>query len=144
MPESPSVRDRDRQRRHGRATARSAPTARARPARGFYRVEVGALAGGWRDLGVHWVDGTGVADLGTVALARPGALRIDTPYDLEALELVALRADLPVRALELAPWTREVELPAGRWRALWKRGEHVVARDLVLAAGVTTVLTASR
>jgi hypothetical protein len=102
---------------------------------GFYRVEVGSLASGTVDLGPQWVDGIGMADLGTVQLPRPGRVRIETAAKPDQLELYARRADVDVRADEIAPWTRDVLLPAGRWVALWRRGDVVHTRELVLGGG---------
>ncbi len=109
---------------------------------GFYRVEIGALASGWRELGAYWIDGVVPTDLGTVSLAAPALLRVDSAVDLDGFELCALRADVAVRADAIAPWTREVGLPAGRWLALWRRGGVVVARELELTAGGDAVLRA--
>ncbi|HEX6813342.1 MAG TPA: sigma-70 family RNA polymerase sigma factor [Planctomycetota bacterium] len=111
---------------------------------GFYQIEIGALATGWRDLGVHWVDGTAVADLGTVSLPPPARCRIEADANLDGLELYASRADLVVRADEVAPWTRDLLLPAGRWLALWKRDGELVMREVDLSASATVTMRDDR
>jgi RNA polymerase sigma factor (sigma-70 family) len=111
-------------------------------AAGFYRVEAGALASGWRDFGTCWVDGAGVTDLGPVRLPPAARLRVVADADLDGLELCLLRDDAVVRAEAVAPWTRELQLPPGRWLALWKHADAVVGRELALAAGAETVLDA--
>jgi hypothetical protein len=111
---------------------------------GFYRVEVGTIASGWRDLGEHWVDGAGVADLGTVQLPAPALLRIDTAADLAGLELWQRRADLDVRADVVAASCRELLLPAGRWLALWMHDGKTVVEEIVLALGAPAVLRPAR
>ncbi|HZN39413.1 MAG TPA: sigma-70 family RNA polymerase sigma factor [Planctomycetota bacterium] len=113
-------------------------------AAGFYRIEIGALASGFRDFGQHWVDGTAQADLGTVQLATPGRLVIEGRDNNDGLELYRKRADLDVRADEIVPWTRDVLLPAGRWVALWKRDGKVAVREFALEAGGTTTLCTDR
>jgi RNA polymerase sigma factor (sigma-70 family) len=107
---------------------------------GFYRVEVGALATGWRDLGEHWVDGAGLADLGTVQLATPAQLRIETDADLTGFELYARRADLDVRADVVTAASRELLLPPGRWLAMWLHEGKKVTQELVLSLGAPAVL----
>jgi hypothetical protein len=82
----------------------------------------------------------GVADLGTVQLPQPARLRIDAPDDMKALELYARRADIDVRADEIAPRTRDVLLPAGRWLALWHRDGQLMAREVELTSGTTVTL----
>ena len=110
----------------------------------YYRVEVGTLATGFQDLGLLWIDGTYVADLGTVQLPQPARLHVETDAAPGVLELYAVRADLDVRADEVTPWTREVLLPPGRWLALWKRDGKVAMREFALEAGVTTTLRTDR
>jgi hypothetical protein len=111
---------------------------------GFYRVEIGSLASGFVDLGAQWVDGIGMADLGTVQLPQPGRVRIDAAQRPEQLELYARRNELDVRADEVVPWSRDLLLPAGRWVALWKRGDVVRVREFALTAGSETALALDR
>jgi hypothetical protein len=111
---------------------------------GFYRVEVGTLATGFHDLGVHWIDGAGLADLGTVQLPQPARLHVETDAAPDVLELYAVRADVDVRADEIVPWTSDVLLPPGRWVALWKRDGKVAVREFALEAGATTTLRTDR
>jgi hypothetical protein len=107
---------------------------------GFYRVEIGTLATGFQDLGVHWIDGAGLADLGTVQLPQPARLHVETDALPDVLELYAVRADVDVRADEIVPWTRDVLLPPGRWLAVWKREGQLAKRELELTAGATTTM----
>ena len=109
-------------------------------AAGFYQVEIGALASGWRDLGEQWVDGIGLADLGTVQLAKPAVLRIDTTTDLAGLELYVRRADLDLRACSVTASSRELLLPPGRWLAMWLHQGTKVSRELVLSVEAPAVL----
>jgi hypothetical protein len=111
---------------------------------GFYRIEIGTLATGFRDLGVQWIDGTGLVDLGTVQLPQPARLHVETDAVPDVLELYAVRADVDVRADEIVPWTREVLLPAGRWVALWKRDGKVAMREFALEAGAANTLRTDR
>ncbi|HEU4418855.1 MAG TPA: carboxypeptidase-like regulatory domain-containing protein, partial [Planctomycetota bacterium] len=113
-------------------------------AAGFYRLEIGALASGFRDFGQHWVDGTAQADLGTVQLATPGRLVIDGREANDGLELYLRRDDLDLRADDVMPRMRDVLLPVGRWVALWKRDGKVAVREFALEAGAVTTLQTDR
>jgi hypothetical protein len=111
---------------------------------GFYRIEVGALANGFTDLGPQWVDGQGLVDLGTVSLTNPGHVHVDAAADPAGLEFYMRRADVDVRADEIVPWTRDALLPPGRWIALWKRDEVVHMREFTLTAGSESTLALDR
>lgn len=111
---------------------------------GFYRLEVGALASGFRDLGQHWVDGTAMADLGTVQLATPATLVLEGRKADDELEIYARRDGLDVRADYLAPWTRELLLPPGSWLVLWKHDGKLVMRELTLTVAAATTLNVAR
>ena len=95
---------------------------------GFYDVELRLPGGGVRALGRHWCDGNGPVDLGRVELPRPGEVQFAAIAELlpvdeaqRALEIVALRSDLDVRA-ELAPvpLDKPVQLPAGDYVLLFR------------------------
>jgi len=92
------------------------------------------------NLGTHWVDGAGLADLGTVQLPRPGRVRIEAATDPDVLEFVARRDELDVRADEVVPWTRDLLLPPGRWVALWRRGTELGVREFTLAGDASVAL----
>jgi RNA polymerase sigma-70 factor (ECF subfamily) len=113
-------------------------------AAGCYRLEIGAVASGFRDFGQHWVDGTAPADLGTVQLATPGRLVIEGRDRNDGLELYLHRDDLDLRADDVVPWTRDVLLPVGRWVALWKRDGKVAVHEFTLAGGATTTVRTDR
>jgi hypothetical protein len=102
---------------------------------GFYRLEVGGEAVGWLDLGQHWVDGLGVADLGSVRLQAPGTLRLGNRAVGDPVELYLRRPDLDVRAeFEIGDRT-ELRVPAGRWVVLWGAPAARRAREFTVAAG---------
>ncbi|MEO6593277.1 MAG: sigma-70 family RNA polymerase sigma factor [Planctomycetota bacterium] len=113
-------------------------------AAGFYRLEVGAIATGFRDLGPQWVDGSGPVELGTVQLSPPGRVHIEALAEGPEFELYARRADLDVRACDIMPWTRDVDLPPGRWLLLCNRGGKRIARDFELTAGASSTVSLVR
>ncbi len=113
-------------------------------ASGFYRVEVGTPGSGFLELGQHWIDGLGVADLGTITLPAPGHLRLEAEGELEALELCRIRDDLDVRADGVQPASRSFQLPVGRWRATWRRAGVVASCEFALMQGGETVEQLSR
>lgn len=95
---------------------------------GFYEVELRVATGGVRSLGSHWCDGKGPVDLGRVELPAPGLAQfhaedgvLPTDPDQHAIELLAVRQDLDVRA-ELAPFPldKPVQLPAGDYVLLYR------------------------
>jgi hypothetical protein len=95
---------------------------------GFYRVEVGGEAVGWRDLGQHWVDGKNVCDLGVTELPRPGRVHVTRAAGIAgAPELYARRPEGDVRAEDVARGVGEtLLLPAGEWLALWRVGDDEI------------------
>lgn len=108
---------------------------------GFYRVELGGDAVGWTDLGQHWVDRRAVADLGVVRLQPPAALRVEnlpaeTPFELyHRRDLGDVRTETPLGT------RREVQLPAGRWLALWRdAGGSLAAHEFLLRSGEVATL----
>ncbi len=113
-------------------------------AAGFYRIEVGAAGSGYQDLGQHWVDGLGLADLGAVQPSTPGRLLIEGAESLAALELYARGGDCDVRADEAVLKRPELSLPAGPWLAFWREEGVVVSREFTLVGGTTTTLRVGR
>jgi RNA polymerase sigma-70 factor (ECF subfamily) len=111
---------------------------------GFYRVEVGALATGFVDLGVHFVDGLGPVDLGTTTLPVPATLRIETASADAEVELYRRQPHGDVRAIDTGKGPRELQLPAGAWLALWLRDGKLVSHEFALVAGAVTTLRTER
>lgn len=108
---------------------------------GFYRVEFGAEALGWSDLGTHWVAGNGTTDLGRVLLPKPGTLELaDVPAGRE-IELYHRRPIGDVRVEFALGSRREVQLPAGEWLLLWRSGDQVLhTRSFRLESGSKTTV----
>lgn len=110
-------------------------------AAGFYRVEIGGEAVGWRDLGQHWVDGKRVCDLGVTELPRPGRVHVTRAEGIaEPPELYARRLDGDVRAEDVARGVGDtLLLPAGQWLALWRVGKEEIAGEVFTVPTAGTV-----
>ncbi|MFY9341673.1 MAG: hypothetical protein WAT39_04240, partial [Planctomycetota bacterium] len=111
---------------------------------GFYRVELGACGSGWRDLGQHWVDGQGLADLGTVPLAAPVTLRLEGGEAISGVEIYSCNGIVDLRAAELAAGQRELALPAGKWLVLWPRDGLLGWRQVDLVANTAASVRLDR
>lgn len=101
---------------------------------GFYDVEVRVPGGGVRPLGRHWLDGKTPVDLGRVAVPRAGELHVTADDDVlplaadeRAFEIVAVRADVDVRAeLATMPLGEPIQLPAGDYALLFRHRDGTV------------------
>ncbi|MEQ1633271.1 MAG: hypothetical protein ABL997_12915, partial [Planctomycetota bacterium] len=108
---------------------------------GYYRIEFHDVGSGWVDLGTHWVDGKGVLDLGTVARPPTARLVLENCKPEMTVELYHRRAYGDVRAARDLAGRRDLALPPGSWRVLWRTGEEEIhAREFVLQPGTTTVV----
>lgn len=97
-------------------------------AAGWYRVEVGAGALGWHDLGRHFVEG-GCVDLGSFAPSPPARLRIECTPTTDGgsaqteVTLYRRRADVDLRGEPTSLSPGEWCLPAGPYWIFWKDAE---------------------
>jgi hypothetical protein len=109
-------------------------------AAGAYHVEAFATGHGWFDLGEHYVDGSGLVDLGAVPTPAVGRVEFAFPGSIDALELWSRRDELDVRADEIGPTAKSIDLPPGRWLATWTRGGARRQHEFTLGPGAVVTV----
>lgn len=108
-------------------------------AAGAYRVELGALARGWHDLGVHLVSAGTITEVGNVDLPDPARLALKGPQPVRA-KLYLRRDDLDLRAESaVLSGGDTVDLPPGDYWVFWTPAEGDPRYGAVrVESGVTT------
>ncbi len=99
---------------------------------GWYRLELGGPGLGWVDGGRHYVDGKGTVDVGRVAMASTGTVRLQFPAAALAtsgdgklgpiVEIYRHRTDADVRIEELSTAARNeaLQLAPGDYFVMWQ------------------------
>lgn len=102
---------------------------------GHYEVTVGQ-----HDLGRHWIDGAGAIELSVAAVPATGVLVRGAGVPL-GVELYLRQQDVDVRAAVYPDNWEKLQLPHGRWLAMWGEAEAPHVLEFSVGQREETVLT---